>query len=185
MDIKGKLRKALLNEGKHTENDFGCVMVYLKYDKKDWSALQGLIDEDDLYDTKDDVGYGREMNPHSTILYGLSGDIEDKLVEDKINAVKSPSLKLGKVSSFSNDKYDVLKFDMDGETMPNINKDFAKLPHTDTYGSYKPHCTIAYVKKGLAKKYIEILNEVEPFEVEAEKIVYSKVNGDELDYIIK
>jgi hypothetical protein len=37
---------------------------------KDWSALQGLIDEDDLYDTKDDVGYGREMNPHSTILYG-------------------------------------------------------------------------------------------------------------------
>jgi hypothetical protein len=29
---------------------------------------------------------------------------------------------------------------------------------------------LAYVKKGLAKKYIEILNEVEPFEVEARKL---------------
>jgi hypothetical protein len=38
------------------------------------SVTRCLIDEDDLYDTKDDVGYGREMNPHSTILYGLSGD---------------------------------------------------------------------------------------------------------------
>jgi hypothetical protein len=38
----------------------------------------------------DDVSYGREIDTFF-ILYGLSGDIEDKLVEDKI-AVKSTIL---------------------------------------------------------------------------------------------
>jgi hypothetical protein len=57
---------------------------------KDWSALQGLIDEDDLYDTKDDVGYGREMN-HIQLFYMVLAEILRMLVEDKINAVKSPS----------------------------------------------------------------------------------------------
>jgi hypothetical protein len=84
-------------------------MVYLKYDKKIGQRYKVLIDEDDLYDTKDDVGYGREMNHIQLFYMVLSGDIEDKLVEDKINAVITI---INWVSSFSNDKYDVLKFDM-------------------------------------------------------------------------
>jgi hypothetical protein len=54
---------------------------------------------------------------------------------------------------------------MDGETMPNINKDFhyhILIPMGLTNRIVLP--------VGLAKKYIEILNEVEPFEVEVRKL---------------
>ena len=86
MDIKTRLRLALV-EGAHKNkqgNKFGCVMVFLGYDKSEWKQLQDLIDEEDLYDPKDDTGFGRETEPHITILYGLHSDIQDSDIKEEI-----------------------------------------------------------------------------------------------------
>ncbi len=141
LDIRSLLRKALLNEGAHKTNKFGCVMVFLKYDQSEWDKLQDLIDKDDLYEPEGETGYGKEKEPHVTILYGLHTDIPDEDIENEINKIKTPKLSLGKLSSFTNPKFDVLKFDVESSDLHKYNKIFRKLPHTNDYPDYHPHCT--------------------------------------------
>ena len=69
--IKKLLREALLKE-ENRKNKYGCVMVYFDYDQKDWDKLQDIIEEEDLYDPKEDPSFGREHEPHATILFGLT-----------------------------------------------------------------------------------------------------------------
>jgi 2'-5' RNA ligase len=187
MDIKTKLREALLKEGAHKDkkgNSYGCVMVFLDYDKSEWKKIQDIIDDDDLYEPKDETGFGREKEPHVTILYGLHDDIEDKDIADEVDKIKTPGIKLGKVSSFENDKFDVLKFDVVSSDLHELNKEFKEFPHTSTFPKYEPHSTIAYVKKGKAKEYIDKLNKAGKIEVKPDKIVYSKANGEKKNYKI-
>lgn len=180
--IKQLLREALLKEGAHNGNKYGCVMVFFEYDKSLWKEFQNIIDEEDLYEPKDESGFGKEKEPHVTILYGLHDTIPDKDVEEEIKNIKTPKLKMGKVSSFNNDKFDVLKFDVESDDLHKLNKKFNKFPNTNDYPKYHPHSTIAYVKKGKAKKYIDKLNDFKDIEFESVKIVYSKANGDKKNY---
>jgi hypothetical protein len=58
------------------------------------------------------------------------------------------------------DKYDVLKFDVryptkSGAFLHKINSKLQELPHTNGFPDYHPHSTIAYLKSGSGKKYIE------------------------------
>lgn len=63
-----------------------------------------------------------------------------------------------------------------------LNKKFRKYPFTSDYPDYHPHCTIAYVKAGTSDKYIKKLNDLEFIKAEPEKIVYSKANGEKINY---
>jgi len=60
---------------------------------------------------------------------------------------------LGKMSVFENDKYDVLKVDVTGESLHDLNGKLSELPNEQTFPEYKPHLTIAYLKKGEGAKY--------------------------------
>lgn len=186
MDIKSRLRSALLKEGAHKDksgNSYGCVMVFLDYNQSEWDKMQDIIDKDDLYEPKDDTGFGRETEPHVTILYGLHDDVPDEDVSEEIKKIKSPSIKLGKVSSFeTSDDFDVLKYEVESKDLHGLNKKFKKFPNTNKFPDYKPHCTIAYVKKGKAKEYIKKLNEAGKISVEPDKIVYSKADGKKKNY---
>jgi 2'-5' RNA ligase len=170
------LREALLKE-ENKRNKYGCVMVYFDYDKKQWDKFQNVIEEEDLYDPKEDPSFGREDEPHATILFGLHTDIEDEKIIEKIKELKEPKIKIGKISSFENKDYDVLKFDLDSEDLVKANKVFTKFPHTTDFPNYHPHSTIAYVKTGNADKYIKKLNEVETIKFTVSKFVYSKADG--------
>lgn len=184
MNIRDSLRAALL-EGAHKDangNKYGCVMVFLDFDKSDWEKMQDIIDDEDLYEPKGESGFGKEHDIHVTILYGLHKDVDDKDIAEEINKIKMPEIKLGKVSSFENDRFDVLKFDVESEDLTKLNEKFKKFPYTSDFPKYHPHCTIAYVKKGLAKKYIDKLNKADKIEVQPDKIVYSKANGEKKDY---
>ena len=187
MDIRKMVRKALLTEGKHAfANKYGCVMIYLNVEPKDWSVVEDLIDDEDLYlGDGEDSGYGKETDPHVTILFGLHEDVSDKDVEELIDKITKPNIELQKASSFKNEKFDVLKFDVESDDLIKYNKMFKTLPHTDTFPDYHAHCTIAYLKKGTADKYVKLLNDKEAITVKPDKIVYSKVNGDKKDYKLK
>jgi len=185
MDIKQTLRKALL-EGKHKKtthkNEYGCLMVNLEIDQKDWDKLSSIIKDEDLYQPEDDPTYGRETEPHVTVLFGLHGDIPDADIEKQIAKMKKPELSFKGISAFKNELFEVLKFDVESEDMHKLNKEFRKFPHTTSYPNYHPHCTIAYVKPNMADKYIKKLNELKDIKSTVSDIVYSKVDGTKKTY---
>lgn len=183
MDIKKKLRESLLKEGAHASNNYGCLMVYLDVNQSEWDDLQNIIDSEDLYEPAGETGYGKELEPHVTILYGLHNDISDEEIEEEIEKIQEPSLKLDKVSAFKNKDFDVLKFDVESSDLHKLNKIFTEnFPYTTDYPNYHPHCTTAYVKSGTADKYIKELNDFGGISVSPSKIVYSKANGQKKKY---
>lgn len=82
------------------------------------------------------------------------------------------------VSLFKNDKFDVIKFDVEkNKTLETIYNRLSKLPNSNEYPDYKPHVTVAYVKSGLGEKYLDLDFKVfNRFKVD--EIVYSKGGKD-------
>jgi 2'-5' RNA ligase len=184
MNIKNELRAALLKEGKHKthKNEYGCLMVYLDVDKKDWNKLQNMIDDEDLYLPEDDPSYGRETEPHATILFGFHEDVPDEDIEKEIDKIKTPKIGVKSISSFNNEKFDVLKFDVDSEDMHKMNSNFKKFPHTNNFPDYHPHVTIAYLKPKTAEKYIKKMQGMVNIPIKVDKLVYSKPDGSKKTY---
>lgn len=186
-NIRNAVRHYLL-EGKGDKHDYGCVMLYFDIDKKVWKEFQDMISEEDIFKKEGDLSYGREDTPHVTILYGLHADIPDSTVKELIDEMEGPELKLRKISIFENDEFDVVKFDIIGESkkkLGKMNKMLAELPHTTDYPDYHPHSTIAYVKKGKGKKYIKTLTGDDVISVEPHEIMYSKADGSDIKYKLK
>jgi 2'-5' RNA ligase len=158
--------------------NYGCVMLYFKVPElEDYISK---IEDKDVYDEK---GYGIETKSHITLLYGLHDDeIKEKEVFDLLLKYEYPDLLLVKPSLFENDDYDVLKFDVKypkktEKILHIVNKELEDtFPYTSDYPDYHPHCTIAYLKKGEGKKYVEMFKDAE-ITVHPEKIVYSKADG--------
>ena len=181
--IKKLVRKNII-EGKHNDKyEYGCVMVYLDVNKEDWGVLESMIDKKDLYLGKDgDRGYGFENEPHVTLLYGLHADIPLGEIEEVINKMKRPKLKMGKVSSFNNPEFGVLKFDVESKDLHGENKKLTEFPHTTSYPDYHPHATIAYIKPDKIGEYVNKFKDIKPVDVVVEKIVYSMVDGTKKEY---
>lgn len=163
---------------------FGCAMVY--FDLPAMETMHSQIAKEDIYTSEEEGNpCGLESEPHVTLLYG----IHDKVVED--DRVLEACMKfhigdiiLHNVSLFENENYDVLKFDVrypinGGAFLHNINSELTKLPNTNNYKDYNPHCTIAYLQPGSGKKYVKLFNDLE-FEVKPKQIVYSKSDGQKI-----
>lgn len=54
-------------EEKKQVNDYNCLMIYLDVDN--WDKVQEVISEDELYIDPNDTSYGREDEPHVTLIY--------------------------------------------------------------------------------------------------------------------
>jgi 2'-5' RNA ligase len=168
-----------LNEdkGKHSH---GCAMLMLKFPLDE---VQSQIDDEDLYlgGEDDDRSFGKEDDPHVTLLYGLNDDetSEDEVFDACID-IEYPEVRLHNVSCFKNDKYDVLKFDADCDELHSANKSLSKLPHTSSFPDYHPHATIAYLKSGMGDKYIEKFKDLE-YMAEPTVVEYSKAEGDKIE----
>jgi hypothetical protein len=144
--------------GKIEENEaprkFGCLM--LNFDDTGWEEeIENMIDKDDLF--VEEEGHGFETEPHCTVLYGFH---DDKFSLDKcinmIKPVEKIKVSSGKISIFENEKFDVLKYDIDSEDLIELNKNFAdNFEFTTDYPEYHAHCTIAYLKPGCGSKYVK------------------------------
>lgn len=131
-----------------------CIMANLS--EKDSSKIQDLvksIPEKDLYKEGDE--YGREKETHATILYGLlPGKVTLDDVKESIADYGPVEMTLGKVNKFENDKYDVLKIDVESTDLGALNERLSELPNENDYDDYKPHITLAYVKKGTQNELV-------------------------------
>ena len=113
-------------------------------------GLQSRIHADDLGDD------GRELNPHITVKYGIKSDDVDAL-RQVLAGVPPIRAKLGNVSMFNNSKHDVLKMDVESKDLHKINQLISeRFDNDDTRPDYKPHATIAYLKPGMGRKYMNL-----------------------------
>jgi 2'-5' RNA ligase len=101
--------------------------------------------------------YGKEANPHVTVMYGLS-PIEETRVKELLNKVpKKIVAELGKISKFSNSDtpYDVLKIEVKSPHLSKIHEMIRKnFENNYKWSEYNPHVTLAYVKKGTCNEYV-------------------------------
>lgn len=170
---------------------FGCLMLFFKFPLL--NEIQRFIEEDDIYIDPEDDTYGLTTEPHVTLLYGIHSDeVSDEEVMDIDNERIMEPIVFTEFGVFENELYDVLKLTVVSEELTAINAELReKLPYTNSYNDYKPHCTIVYLKPGTAKKYIDILtkefiNEEDPLTVVSNRLIYSKQGtGDKVVRLIR
>lgn len=178
MKLKNLLPKNLSEASKQTY-DYGCAMLY--FDFPEMEDIHNLIDNNDIYVESSDAydNFGLEEEPHCTLLYGFHKEVKKIEIEYVLDIYSFNSVIAHNPSLFESEDYDVLKFDIIGDNLNDINKDLRILPHTSTFNEYKPHLTIGYIKKGLGQKYVDILNEKNKstFTLQPQHVIYSRTNG--------
>lgn len=138
----------------------------------DLIRLPKLIREEDLYIEGSE--YGREDDPHVTLLYGLKTD-DPKEVKTKIEAWFGTltEVELQGVGCFEPEErpFDVVKINIAlSSVLGSMNKALRELPFENDFPDYHPHATLAYVKKGLGKNYVGLKT---PKIAKVSKIVFS------------
>lgn len=162
--------------------DFSSVLYMLPKDvAKDvysW-GVKNVSDKDIAYDG------GREDEMHVTVLYGLH-DKRATGVRVVIKDVFPFSIKLGKISAFTtNEEFDVLKVEVLGEELHDLNRLLRdKMECTVTYPEYKPHVTIAYLKKGKAKGLVGS-GVFRGVTMKVENVVFSSTSGMKIPIVLK
>lgn len=174
---------SLINK-KHSGCDYQFGCVFIKLNIPTWEDLVSHIDEFDLY-LPEDPAHGVESDPHVSILYGLiSEKIIDKEIFEIIEKVNSQDIKIeiSGINIFENGTFDVVKMEVHSDYLLSLNKEFKKLPHVSQFYDYNPHITMAYLLPGCGRKYInnEYINSFN----EVHNIVYSKPNGEVIEYSI-
>lgn len=134
--------------------EYGCVMaqIHPHHAGKILDFNNKIIGENILY-TEEGENYGRESDPHVTIKYGLTENYDENYMRECLKEIKPFDILVGKMDIFENEKFDVVKFNVDGKKLREIRKIFDCLPNEDKYPEYNPHMTLAYVQKGQGRKY--------------------------------
>lgn len=172
--MKLKLTSLIKEEKKY---DYGCVMLYTSF-PSEIIKLQDTINPADLQDP------GIEYEPHCTLLYGLHDNVTLDQIKEIVGQFKFTDLRAHTPSLFENPEFDVLKYDVG---YPNDNDSFLhqcngklnSLPNTQTYPDYHPHMTIAYLKPGKGKQYVDRFKKYggQQFLTKPTHIIYSEPNG--------
>lgn len=120
-----------------------------------------LIDPADVADKADLPSYakdGLKIKPHITVKYGLkTNEVAD--VSDLFRGEKPITLTIGKTAVFPGAEkgpgYDVVIAEIDSPRLHELNKKITEKADVEpsAHPEYKPHITLAYVKKGMGEKY--------------------------------
>lgn len=157
---------------------YGCVMAFVNHFDEFLSA-QRLIQDDDLHEG------GLEKEPHVTLLYGLhSKEINRNDIFEGIKKIGLEHLRIKGFNIFEGENFDVLYFEVEVSEKLLKAHDFLKtFPHTNKFKDYKPHMTIAYLKPGLGRDYMKMLeNDEINKQIEISRFVYSLPSGAQLDF---
>lgn len=172
--------KKLLKEIESGPYEYGCVMLYFDFDE---TQLTNTIDDNDIYD--DGSGkYGKETEPHVTLLYGLHSNVTPQIVQQILDNIHFGDIQLTNPSVFENGEYDVLKFDADGRGLREANSMLMRLPNSNEYPDYKPHMTVAYLKRNRWEAYTNRFRDLQ-FNVTPIFAIYSVPSGKKFKLKIK
>jgi len=117
-----------------------------------------------------------EHDPHITVKAMLKSKDWGEL-RGLLEGMKPGSVILGSPTIFDSPEYDVLKLPvLYGGGLPAMHQFLSdNAEHDETWPEYRPHLTIAYLKKGTGKKYTELpLDETLQGMIPIRHIVYSR-----------
>ncbi len=165
-------------EMKNTQYDYSSVHVdvprSLAEEIQNWGSDE--ISDKDIFVSQTDPSFGREDEMHVTVLYGIHSEGSEQVKK----FVKDGNLKvkLGKVNVFTNpDKFDVVVVAINSPDLVALNEKMKKdIEYTNKYSEYKPHVTVAYVKKGKGWQH-RGHDQWEGKEFSCDYIVFSSKNG--------
>jgi hypothetical protein len=153
LDERFKMRFREIYENLNQTYSFSSVQF--KYDNEiagevlRFSSI--LLKEDDLY-YDEDGGSGRENDIHTTILYGIISPSSNK-VRPLLNKLTPFEVELGDISFFEQEECDVMKIEVHSSYLHYINALLKEnIDYQTNYPEYIPHCTIAYLKKGVKER---------------------------------
>lgn len=174
-----------ITESSKNKYEYGCAMIF--YSCPEIYKMQDAINPNDIYTEEGDNSYGLEDEPHTTLLFGFHREVDADDVLELCNKFNySEDLILTNVSCFNNEKYDVLKFDVESPVLHRVNsklKSHFANQYTSNFPDYHPHCTIAYIKKGKGQHYVDLFKDLS-FTVTPTKLVYSMPSGDRKEVIL-
>jgi len=99
---------------------------------------------------------GIERNSHVTLLYGLTNPDLAKVQEIARAHGEPIRLRLEGFGYFSAPEQDVLFVKVKSADMHKLHKHLRRLPNIYRFPNYKPHMTIAYLKKGYVEKFLDM-----------------------------
>lgn len=124
--------------------------ILVKEQSDEFHNFQYSLNDDYIY--REDNDYGIERDHHITVFYGLvNNSYNYKLIKQFIDRnIEKIEIQIKGIDFFRNEAvpYDVMKFDIESESLQRIHTFINTLDNESTYVDYKPHMTIAYIKKG-------------------------------------
>lgn len=177
MEAEGK---AALNKEATEQFSYGSLQLDIEGDlRAQILRATKLLKDADLAED------GRETNPHCTVLYGLHETASPKSMP--ILSMFGPQkLRLGAISIFECDSYDVVKIEVESPSLTQMNWILRRLlPHTSTHKDYNPHITLGYVKKGKGKDYERTAHDLHGVEVTVGTVQHSTQNGVKTPFQLK
>ncbi len=102
-----------------------------------------------------EIEKGRETEFHVTVLYGLHTDAGEE-IKPVVGELDYLHMRFGRTNYFSGPGYDVVYVEVLSPTLHQLNGRLRdEFEHTATHAEYHPHATIAYMKPGLGKEYMD------------------------------
>lgn len=158
---------------------YSCLMAKLPESLAEKvRALASTIPDEAILN--DEAGEkGRPHDSHITVKYGIhTTDIEE--VQSLLASQPPLKATLGRTTVFWNDSI-VLKISVQSQDLARLNKLISKnLDCTDTHPDYKPHITVAYLKKDEKYPYYfqdHFTDEFSGIEIELDTLVFSTPEG--------
>lgn len=137
---------------KEVKYDYSCIMadapksisdIVLNFSKKNIPDSVLVINDD---------AKGREDEIHVTVKFGLLERKPSEKLLEILRNFRPFEIKIGPISFFRNGKtkgFDVVKCGIVSPNLYELNRQISLgCPHEDTYPTYKPHLTLAYVQPG-------------------------------------
>ena len=151
--FKQFISELFMEQEQKFDSNYYYVSFKLNGAYKNWLLeYQNLITDDVIYNNETE-SFGREFNPHITIMYPLTEDCLEQLKGFCSTFPESNLVYFSELSIFKNEEkdYDVLvaKVDDVSGVLTKIHNFCMKFSNNWEYPYYEPHCTIAYVKKGI------------------------------------
>lgn len=126
------------------------------------------IDPDDL------AAKGRERDPHVTVRFGFHEEVTPKDVEEIADGFIPVVATISDYEKFpEGPDGEPLVIRVNSPALVRLNEKLSVLPATDTWPTYKPHITVAYLKPGRAQAYLDEGNPLAGEVIELRDLVFS------------